>query len=143
MHDVSDGSSSWATTERSTSVEARDGSASDRGGGDSSDVHDDSEEDEADVDEERPRRTGRKVPFWSGAAIAITVVVALAYAWYAPVNTSHELVDSVGRGSPVLHKSRAVFDGTVNTRPLSAVGTACYRASMLAGAVGVLPQLAV
>ena len=58
------------------------------------------------------------------------------------MNTNHELVDAVGHKSPVLHKSRAVFDGTVVTRPLSAFGTTCYWASTVACAVRVLPQLA-
>ena len=90
-----------------------------------------------------PRVEERGTTLWAGAAaVAISVFVILAYAWCAPVNTNHELVDAVGHGAPVLHASRAVFDGTVVTRPLSTLGTACYWASTVACAVGVLPQLA-
>ena len=86
-------------------------------------------------------RRGRITP-WGGAAVAVTVLVLLASAWWPPVATNHNLVDATGYGPPVLHAADAAAATAVHAVSMSPFGRTCYAAAGLACAAGVLPQLA-
>ena len=79
---------------------------------------------------------------WGGAAAAVTVFMVMAAAWWTPVTTSHDLVDSVGYGPQVLHAADAGVATGVHAVSISSFGKGCYGAAGLAFAAGVLPQAA-
>ena len=58
------------------------------------------------------------------------------------MTTSHNLIDSVGYGPPVLHAADAGVATAVHAVSFSPFGRVCYGAAGLAFAAGVLPQAA-
>ena len=95
---------------------------------------------------EEPAYDGHRAPnrghlaHWGGAAVALTVFMVMTAAWWPPVTTSHDLVDSVGYGPHVLHAADAGVATGVHAVAMSPFGRVCYGAAGLAFAAGVLPQ---
>ena len=79
-----DDDSSWASTERSTSADAMDESASERGAEDAEGEREDLGEAAGSGHDVTARVGERSATFWAGAAVAISVFAMLMYAWYAP-----------------------------------------------------------